>query len=91
MKDNISHTPPEAETPRAESEKKDFDSSSIQVERLEDQAVGTNTKFVDRETERAVTRKLDWRIIPMIMWVYLMNMMDRGMYLTWKTGSRSIT
>lgn len=79
MKDGISNTPPEAQTPRAESEKKDFDTSSIQVERLEDQSVGSNTEFVDAATERAVTRKLDWRIIPMIMWVYLMNMMDRGM------------
>lgn len=58
---------------------KDSDGSSCKVERLEDQAIGSNTEFVDRDTERAVIRKLDWRIIPMIMWVYLMNMMDRGM------------
>ena len=33
---------------------------------------------VDPETEKRVLRKLDYRIIPTVMWIYLMNMMDRG-------------
>lgn len=33
---------------------------------------------VDRATERRIIRKIDKRIVPMVMWVYLMNMMDRG-------------
>lgn len=56
---------------------KDFDSSSGKEERLED--AQNNEEFVDITTERAILRKLDYRIIPMVMWVYLMNMMDRGM------------
>ncbi|KAJ4312922.1 hypothetical protein N0V84_009691 [Fusarium piperis] len=32
---------------------------------------------VDKETERRLLRKLDIRIIPCVMWIYLMNMMDR--------------
>ena len=33
---------------------------------------------VDAATEQRLLRKLDWRIIPMLCWVYLMNFMDRG-------------
>lgn len=40
---------------------------------------GTGAIVVDKAKARAVMRKLDIRIIPTIMWVYLMNMMDRGM------------
>lgn len=34
--------------------------------------------LVDPVTEQAIFRKLDYRIIPTVMWCYLMNMMDRG-------------
>lgn len=54
---------------------KDSDSSSGNVENLE---TVPQLEYVDKATERAVLRKLDYRIVPMIMWVYLMNMMDRG-------------
>lgn len=40
---------------------------------------GSGEIVVDKEKARKVMRKLDIRIIPTIMWVYLMNMMDRGM------------
>jgi hypothetical protein len=33
---------------------------------------------VDAATEQRLLRKLDWRIIPMLCWIYLMNFMDRG-------------
>jgi hypothetical protein len=33
---------------------------------------------VDKMTERKLMRKLDLRIVPMVMWIYLMNFMDRG-------------
>jgi hypothetical protein len=57
----------------------DSDSSSGHVVTIEDGVVpSANLMVVDRATERAVLRKLDYRIVPMIMWVYLMNMMDRG-------------
>ena len=36
-------------------------------------------RVVDLETEKKILRKLDIRIIPMVMWIYLMNFMDRGM------------
>ncbi|KAL0938280.1 major facilitator superfamily transporter [Colletotrichum truncatum] len=52
------------------------DASSGQVETVE-QAFNTDSDIVDKATERAVLRKLDYRIVPMVMWVYLMNMMDR--------------
>ncbi|KAH6695116.1 major facilitator superfamily domain-containing protein [Plectosphaerella plurivora] len=37
----------------------------------------TGPYVVDKETERRLLRKLDIRIIPTVMWIYLMNMMDR--------------
>lgn len=39
------------------------------------------TEVVDKMTERKLMAKLDRRIIPMIMWMYLVNFMDRGMSL----------
>lgn len=54
---------------------KDEDSSSGHVEAALPSA---DLTVVDKATERAVLRKLDYRIVPMVMWVYLMNMMDRG-------------
>lgn len=33
---------------------------------------------VSAEVERRLLRKLDIRIVPMVMWIYLMNFMDRG-------------
>lgn len=57
----------------------DNDASSGNVEA---QIPGADAMAVDKMTERAILRKLDYRIVPMVMWVYLMNMMDRGMNLT---------
>lgn len=37
------------------------------------------SELVDKMTERKLMSKLDRRIIPMIMWMYLVNFMDRGM------------
>ncbi|KAI5362544.1 Putative major facilitator superfamily, MFS transporter superfamily [Septoria linicola] len=34
-------------------------------------------RLVDEETEKRLIRKLDKRIIPMVMWMYLMSFMDR--------------
>ncbi|KIV95835.1 hypothetical protein PV10_03441 [Exophiala mesophila] len=36
-----------------------------------------SSDVVDEKTERKLMRKLDLRIIPMVMWIYLMNFMDR--------------
>lgn len=33
---------------------------------------------VDAATEKRLLRALDIRIIPVVVWIYLMNMMDRG-------------
>ena len=57
---------------------KDTDSSSGNVETLEGAIPSADLMVVDKATERAVLRKLDYRIVPTVMWVYLMNMMDRG-------------
>jgi hypothetical protein len=38
----------------------------------------TPPRLVDEETEKKLIRKLDLRIIPMVMWMYLMSFMDRG-------------
>lgn len=35
---------------------------------------------VGAETEKKLLKKLDLHIIPFIMWMYLMNFMDRGVY-----------
>lgn len=42
---------------------------------------GETLQPVDAATEKRLLRKLDMRIIPMLCWVYLMNFMDRGMYV----------
>ena len=34
---------------------------------------------LDPETKKRLIRKLDIRIVPMVMWMYLMSFMDRGM------------
>lgn len=61
---------------------KDEDSSSGNVDAIEKAGAPSATLMVvDKATERAVLRKLDYRIVPMVMWVYLMNMMDRGKLL----------
>lgn len=39
---------------------------------------GNSANVLDKETERKLLRKLDIRIVPTLMWIYLMNMMDRG-------------
>lgn len=39
---------------------------------------GSPVTTIDKETERRLLRKLDIRIIPTVIWIYLMNMMDRG-------------
>lgn len=52
-------------------EKHDLDSSSGNLE-------AAPLEEVDKMRERQILRKLDFRIVPMVMWCYLMNMMDRG-------------
>src|SRR4051812_15709352 len=57
---------------------KDSDSSSGHIDIVEEAAApGADVIVVDKATERAVLKKVDLRIVPMICWVYLMNMMDR--------------
>lgn len=51
--------------------------TSVPVEGAE-LANAAATPVVDAETEKKLLRKLDIRIIPMVMWIYLMNFMDRG-------------
>lgn len=53
---------------------KDTDSSSGHVDTLETAIAPSATLMVvDKATERAVLRKLDYRIVPTVMWVYLMK------------------
>lgn len=51
------------------------DPESPDVEALERPDV---SERVDKMTERKLLSKLDKRIVPVIMWMYLMNFMDRG-------------
>ena len=51
------------------------DSDRPDVEALERPDV---SERVDKMTERKLLSKLDKRIVPVIMWMYLMNFMDRG-------------
>lgn len=56
-------------------EKKGHDSDSPSDSRVEyaiDQPI-----VVDEATEKKLMRKLDLRLIPMVMWMYLMSFMDR--------------
>ncbi|ROT39004.1 high-affinity nicotinic acid transporter [Sodiomyces alkalinus F11] len=55
---------------------KDSDNSSGNIENLEN-GPAADAEAVDLAIERAILRKLDYRIVPMVMWCYLMNMMDR--------------
>jgi hypothetical protein len=54
------------------------ESDSESPARIEDARL-TPVPTVDLATEKALMRKLDKRLIPMIMWMYLMSFMDRGM------------
>jgi hypothetical protein len=36
------------------------------------------TEVIDHEAERALVRKLDWNVIPLIMVLYLFSFLDRG-------------
>lgn len=56
-------------------EKKDIDSDSPSESRIEN--VAAQAIVVDPATEKALMRKLDRRLIPMVMWLYLMSFMDR--------------
>ncbi|KAF4975740.1 hypothetical protein FZEAL_7517 [Fusarium zealandicum] len=73
--DKLAYSQPEA-VQQESMRPKTSDSSDCKAEGLET-ALGEETEFVDKATERAILKKLDFRIIPMVMWVYLMNMMDR--------------
>lgn len=53
------------------------DGSSPDVEAVE-QAGAYGERLVSKEREKLITKKLDKRIVPMVMWVYLNNMIDRG-------------
>lgn len=76
--DNVSYSNDEAMAEKA-IKNKDSDSSSGNAENLENTVAPEypELEYVDKAIERAVLRKLDYRIVPMIMWCYLMNMMDR--------------
>lgn len=54
-------------------------SSKVEADQLENGRGPPAVEPVDPEVEKRIMRKLDKRIVPMVMWVYLMNMMDRGM------------
>lgn len=41
----------------------------------------TKTRHVDEKEEKRLMRKLDRRIVPCMVWMYLMSFMDRGMVL----------
>ncbi|EHA58131.1 hypothetical protein MCOR27_004741 [Pyricularia oryzae] len=62
----------------------DSDGSSPDVEALHSEGIappgaipGADNNAVSLEREKSILRKLDKRIVPMVMWTYLMNMMDR--------------
>lgn len=57
-------------------EKKDDDSDSRSASRIE-HAIDESPTVVDAATEKALMRKLDMRLVPMVMWMYLMSFMDR--------------
>lgn len=69
----------------------DSDGSSPDVEALHSEGIappgaipGADNNAVSLEREKSILRKLDKRIVPMVMWTYLMNMMDRGMFYRWR-------
>jgi hypothetical protein len=51
--------------------------SDLSQSEVED-AAPSGIAVVDKLTERKLMAKLDRRIVPMVMWIYLMNFMDRG-------------
>jgi hypothetical protein len=61
-----------------EKDVKESDSDNESPARIEDVRL-TPVPTVNLATEKALMRKLDKRLIPMIMWMYLMSFMDRGM------------
>ncbi|KAH6880442.1 major facilitator superfamily domain-containing protein [Thelonectria olida] len=77
LPDNVHSIQHDPVTESESYEKKGSDAESVRVEGVEEARELSSLEYVDRATERAVTRKMDWRIIPTISWVYLMNMTDR--------------
>ncbi|KAL8334316.1 hypothetical protein RB593_003814 [Gaeumannomyces tritici] len=70
--------PPGSHDDKKDSSRGDSDGTSPDVERLEQAGPpGYREVLVDSAREKHITKKLDKRIVPMVMWVYLMNMMDR--------------
>lgn len=61
----------------------------VKVERHDDDTV--LPEVVSPEVEKRLLRKLDIRIVPMVMWIYLMNFMDRGVYLLFPVYDGSLT
>jgi hypothetical protein len=51
-----------------------------QANAAEAELASTRSPVVDAAAEKVILRKLDSRIIPMIMLLYLMSFMDRGMH-----------
>lgn len=62
-------------TPSAYEKKDDTDSDDPSISRIEN--ASDERPVVDPATEKALMRKLDIRLIPMVMWMYLMSFMDR--------------
>ena len=69
----------QSEEGRVALNEKDTGSPPTELERVENAAMPNG---VDPETEKALLKKLDRRLIPMICWIYLMNFMDRGLRCT---------
>ena len=61
--------------PSTYEKKDDTDSGTPSISRIEN--ASSEPVTVDQATEKALMRKLDKRLIPMVMWMYLMSFMDR--------------
>lgn len=61
-------------------------SSSTNTEKASQEQLENTPKIharhVDEKEEKRLMRKLDRRIVPMMVWMYLMSFMDRGSYPT---------
>jgi hypothetical protein len=77
---NLNTNGPPPDAPEYKDDK-GSDASPTPPLRVEDVEQNGSEVYIDPAVEAKLLRKLDIRIVPMICWIYLMNFMDRGVYV----------
>jgi hypothetical protein len=55
-----------------------INSKEANVSSVSDHGIGTSENIIDPELEKRYVRKLDWNILPMVMFMQLVSFLDRS-------------